>query len=333
MFINQQDTLLIESLPTVTDRLWITWWLRSFGCFCTALLIVFVVSLSPAWAGGADAVAGASNAWPELSREEHQQAISRLRAFGDEAREMVNGSIGLLETEYFLFYSNLEVAEARQWAGLLDRMYKRLGKLFGIGKQENLWLGKAVIFVFTDRVDFVNFEVTMFQNPVATSTAGLCHTRSDGRVVIAFYRQSNEMDFAGLLVHESVHGFLHRYRSPVHISSWANEGLAELISYELVPKSQWVPRKYQRAKKELKKLGHMGGDFFDAKQIKPWQYGVAFSLARFMVKQNKRNYVSFINGIKDGLPWEKSLESRYGVPLSRLVAAYGRSVGVRALTP
>ncbi len=277
--------------------------------------------------------ATATPRWPELSEEQQVKSIEQLKEFASAAQGKINHPLVLLETNFFLFYSDLKPSEARYWAGLLDKMYRRLAEMFGMDKNANIWLGKAVIFVFAERVDFINFEVSTFNSPVSDTIAGLCHSYHDGRVVIAFYRQPYEMDFAALLVHESVHGFLHRYRSPENVTTWANEGLAEYISYELVPKGQGVPKARSEAVQHMKKYSDLGGNFFTADRLKFWQYGAAYDLTQFMIKQSKKRYVSFINGIKDGLPWEESLEQNYGVSLSRLVEAYGRSNGVRSLRP
>ena len=50
-----------------------------------------------------------------------------------------------------------------------------------------------------------------------------------------------------------------------------------------------------------------------------------------MVRQNKRRYVDFITGIKEGLSWEESLEQRYKAPRDRLVKAFGESLGTKGL--
>ena len=270
--------------------------------------------------------------WPELTTEAHAKMIKRLKAFSDQTTEKINNNLRLLETKYFLFYTDLPNAEARKWAHLLDKMYNRLCKLFGIEKGTNIWYGKALILVFSQENDYRRFWPVMMDVAPGDS-AGMCYSYGDGRVVIAFYRQPHEMDFATVLVHESVHGFLHRYRSPERIVSWANEGLAEVIAYELVPKGTWIPRKEQRAKKEMKKRGNMGGDFFSAEHIDGWQYGVASGLTAYMIKQHKKGYVAFINGIKGGTPWEKSLAKNYGVPVKRLVYFYGKSIGIKPLVP
>lgn len=77
----------------------------------------------------------------------------------------------------------------------------------------------------------------------------------------------------------------------------------------------------------------MGNDFFTADQIEPWQYGIASGLTTFMIRQRKKGYVAFINGIKDGMPWQESLAKNYGVSLERLVHFYGQSIGIRSLAP
>ena len=69
----------------------------------------------------------------------------------------------------------------------------------------------------------------------------------------------------------------------------------------------------------------------DARQISPWQYPVAETLCAFMIRQNKRNYVDFVVGIKEGLTWEESLEQRYKAPRDRLVRAYGESINLHGL--
>ena len=299
---------------------------------CVALLWAVTLSHNNTLASPENRKAAQPPTWPTLSPDEHAGTIDDLKTFAGKTRERVNGSLALLETKFFIFCTDLEPAETRKWAKLLDKMYNRLCALFAVAKGTNIWRGKALVFVFQQKDHYRTFWKTMMDVDPKWS-AGMCQSYGDGRVIIAFYRQPEEMDFATILVHESVHGFLHRYRSPQRIVSWANEGLADVIAAELVPQGDWGPRKKQRAHGELKKRGHMGGDFFSKEQISPWQYGVAMDLTTFMIRSNKRRYVAFINGIKGGLTWEKSLATRYGVSHSRLVSAYGRSIGIKTLVP
>jgi hypothetical protein len=133
-------------------------------------------------------------------------------------------------------------------------------------------------------------------------------------------------------VHESVHGFLHRYRSPVSIPSWINEGFAELVAAEMVPRVGLTQAGTAQARQDLQTRRDLE-KMFESEQIVAWQYSVARTLADFMIQQNRKGYVEFINGIKDGLSWEDALMQKYGVSLQQLLAAYGNFMGVPGLQP
>src|SRR5690606_11851392 len=131
-----------------------------------------------------------------------------------------------------------------------DNMYNRLTDLFAIKRGDNIWLGKCLILIFRNSDDYHRFQAVMHQTNSGTS-AGMCHGFGSGEVHIAFFRQPAEMQFAHVLVHESVHGFLHRYRSPVHVPTWINEGLAEYIAFRLLPKATVVPQFQAEGRREL----------------------------------------------------------------------------------
>ena len=112
---------------------------------------------------------------------------------------------------------------------------------------------------------------------MAAGTDGMCHAYGSGDVHIAFYRQPNDLDFAHVLVHESIHAFLHRYRSPIDIPSWANEGLAEAIASDMVPRKGLTQSSMAEARQDLqtrKSLEKM----LELEHIVAWQYPVARTL-------------------------------------------------------
>jgi hypothetical protein len=123
---------------------------------------------------------------------------------------------------------------------------------------------------------------------------------------------------------------LHRYRSPVDIPSWANEGLAEAIASELVPRPGLTMSSAADAKADLQSRKTLD-KFFEADHIVAWQYPVARTLTEFMIRQSKKGYVEFINGVKDGLRWDEAMKQKYGVTVDQLVRAYGISMGVADL--
>lgn len=282
-----------------------------------------------------------TSAWPALTEQQRAKEVSALTTFAEAAAKKLGSALALYETKYFLFYSDLPPQDARNWAGLLDRMYARLAELFGVarepnpgtgraaarGEYANVWDGKALVFVFQDPDDYRRFQ-RIVHNTDAGSSAGMCHCFGDGRVHIAVHRQADPLTFAHVLVHESVHGFIHRFRSPAVVPSWANEGLAEVIASELVPRPGRPKERQLMARQFLQTRGALGG-MLDARHIESWQYPVAETLCSYMIQQDRRRYVDFIIGIKEGLTWEASLEQRYQAPRDRLVAAFRGSLGLK----
>jgi hypothetical protein len=271
------------------------------------------------------------NAWARQSAQQQIENVKPLKAFAERTRVEMRLNLQPYETPYFLVYSDLSPVEAQKWVLKLDAMYARLSQLFGVPQNENLWHGKALIFIFSRDLDYQKFEVKM-HDTVAVGTAGMCHTFGNGDVHIAFYRQPNELDFAHVLVHESVHGFLHRYRSPVEVPSWANEGLAEAIAWDMVPRKGLAQSSLAEARQDLQTRKSME-QFFELDHIVAWQYPVARTLTEFMIRTNKQGYVDFINAVKDGQPWAQALQTKYGVTPEQLVAAYGQSIGVPGVKP
>jgi len=259
----------------------------------------------------------------EHAEQAARQAEETLKEFARKTGEEMNIRLQGFETDYFIFCTDLPPREAKNWAGLLDKMYDRLCDMFAIERGTNVWRGKCLVFTFSRAADYRRYELQMEQSDPG-GTVGRCHGFGDGMVRIAFYRQEDEMVFAHVLVHEAVHAFLHRYRSHRFVPSWANEGLAEVIGEELVPQCDQVELKEQQAIKTMGNARTVGANFFDARQIDFWQYGVASSLTKFLIRENRKGYVAFINGIKDGLPVDEALDQKYGAGKDRIIPAFGR---------
>lgn len=266
--------------------------------------------------------------WAPQTEAEQAASVAALKAFVAKHPKLKDESLGLYETKYFLFYSDLKRDEAQKWAGLLDRMYDRLAELFAVPKGSNIWRGKCLIFVFAKPADYHAHELSTY-GVDSSKSAGMCHSYGNGFVHVAFYRQQLELKFAHVLVHESVHGFVHRYRSHVTVPNWANEGLAEVIAAELVPDKAGQKGRRFEATDGVRTNGGVGPTFYSARNIEGWQYPVAENLAAFMIAANKKGYVAFINGVKDGTPPEESLEKNFGADRDRMTAAYIESLGVK----
>jgi hypothetical protein len=151
--------------------------------------------------------------------------------------------------------------------------------------------------------------------------------------VIMACHQGRDIDaFAHMLVHETSHGFNHRWISPQRLPNWLNEGLAEWVGTQVVPGCDQVPLKEARAREFVRSTGGLGPGFFSAENIDAVQYGIASGLVKFMAR-DPRKFAALVRGIKEGLTVEESLRQAYGGSLDDLVTGYGAALGLPNLKP
>jgi hypothetical protein len=276
--------------------------------------------------------------WPIAESDaEHATALAKSRAMIDEMKNLLPGT-ELYETERFLFVSNIPAEQVGPYVAYLDRMYEWMCRLYGISPEHKVWLGgKAPIFAFIERAQFEAFEDRYFPEARAAlrslgNVYGLCHLSPKGEVIIACYRGNDPHDFGQMLVHETSHGFIHRYKTKAQLPNWVDEGMADLIGAEMVPASTAVRNREAKALDMLVERRSLGG-MFAAKRIESWQYGAASSLNRFLLQTNRESYVRFIEALKEGMKWEEALRETYGSTPDELLTHYGRRIGVRELRP
>jgi len=191
------------------------------------------------------------------------------------------------------------------------------------------------VVAFVSEDDFHAFEGRFFEG-APRGVHGLCHQRSDGRVIMACHRGTDASAFAHMLVHETSHGFNHRWMSPVRLPNWLNEGIAEWVGTQVVPACRQVPLKEARALELMRTRRTVGEGFFDPgpdAHIQPDQYGIASSLIRFMAARDRKKFAAFVQGIKEGLDVETSLQESFRSSLADLLKAYGKAIGVPDLAP
>ena len=272
--------------------------------------------------------------WEPLTAREHQEAIARHKQRYQEVAAQLS-DLKLVETKHFLFCTNIPNSEVGKYVASLDRMYAWMQKAYGVDPAKPVWRGKASIYAFAKREQFIAFERHYMQNDPKEGTAGICHYDTDRNVCMAVAR-GDDLDYFGLvLVHETSHGFIHCYRTPVQAPSWVNEGMAEVIASLMVPESKGVERKEKQFIKTLKESAkpRLGSNFFDTNaKLSFDSYGGASSMTRFLVETDQKKYVQFIDLLKSGMPWEEALGHSYQATPSQLVSSYGRWIGVPNLT-
>lgn len=270
--------------------------------------------------------------WPDLTAEEHAAAVGELEAFVDEVRQAFPQLV-VSETHEFLVATDIAPREIAPYVANLDSMHDLLCDLYGIPRGEPVWQGKCLVVAFRQQADFQAFEQRFMKVAAPEGIYGLCHQFSTGRVITACHRGDEASSFAHMLVHETSHGFNFRWLSPELLPNWLNEGIAEWVGTQVVPNARVMPIKEAQARAFMLQTGSLGPDFFTAANIQSVQYGIASQLVKFLLARDRRKFVQFVRGIKEGMTPEESLEAAYQGSLADLIAAFGQSLGVPHLKP
>jgi hypothetical protein len=277
--------------------------------------------------------------WEPLSQEKLDRYVEEERKFLLEVKEHFSQlPMHEKESRYFLFLTDMPPNQIGPYLAQLDAMNEKLGEAFGFEPGQNVWRGKAVIVAFVNEEDFKEFETTFMKGPAPDNVQGICHTEPNGRVVVSLHRGDDPEFFAAVLVHETSHGYMHRYKSNKSITRWLNEGIADWIAGVIVPESNEVGVRQQAAVQHLQNQIQNGQapsleGLFDGRVPEAWQYGVGSTIVDVLVSQDKDAFRLFFDGIKEGLTWEDSLQRAYGATRADLLALYGQAVGIENLEP
>lgn len=276
--------------------------------------------------------------WPDPESDEvHAASLAESRQMSDEVISVLPEA-KLYETEHFLFTTNIPPDQVGPYVAYLDKMYEWMCRLYGVPKGHKVWLGgKAPIFAFLERDEFESFETKYFPDArqalgTLVNIYGLCHQSIRGEVVIACYRGEDPNDFGQMLVHETSHGFIHRYKTKAQLPNWVDEGMADLVGAEMVPASKTVKNRELKAIAQLSQQRSLGG-MLATSRIQPWQYGMASNLNRFLLQSNRQSYVRFIECLKEGMKWDEALRDAYGSTPEEMLVGYARWINVNELRP
>lgn len=272
--------------------------------------------------------------WEDPSDEVRKSAIEESKALFQKAKDLFpDHAFQFQETEFYLFFTDMPADQIAGYVANLDTMYRQLCVAFGILPDKNIWKGKCAVIAFLESDTFQKFEVAGMRNQASAGAQGLCHSAGDGGVVITVYRGNDPAYFASVLVHETAHGFVHRFRSNVHITSWLNEGIADWIAGVAVPATNAISRRQSDGIAFMRTNGSMGGFFDEGKKLTPTDYGIASNLTQFMLQSDPNLYRAFLTGIKDGYSIEEALKLTYGATPFELIQSFGNSIGISELRP
>ncbi|MEM9414945.1 MAG: hypothetical protein AAGA29_05635 [Planctomycetota bacterium] len=259
--------------------------------------------------------------WGNLDSELMEQSVELLRAFCQRTQEELEIELNLYESQRFMICTDIDAEQVQRWGDKLSETYRHCAELLGEDPDGNLFRGKCLIMVFSDRVDYLRFQQVMHDTD-AFHAGGLCHGFGNGFVHVAVTRRPSQRETSHVIMHEVVHAFLHRYRAPVHVPSWINEGLAEYIAHLVEPPTG--AGLYQRAIVRLEGERLLGEGFFEGEDLQAWQYDVAGALTQYMLERSVDRYAVLINSVKDGASWDEALQEAYRMEHRRLAQRFKR---------
>ncbi|MCZ6834809.1 MAG: hypothetical protein O7G85_03460 [Planctomycetota bacterium] len=267
--------------------------------------------------------------WPVLTKEEQDEAFIVVTTKAMNILKQVGLDIVPVETEYFLFYSDLPRREVAKWARELDRMYGRLSQIFALQEGQNIFWGKAVIFVFSEQDRFRLVEAQAFNHLASQWVGGLCH-QIGPMVFVSFYRQADDFEFASILVHETVHGFMHRFLTPMRLPTWANEGFSDYVASISFQNSPVDQNRRQQGINFIRNQGDVRAilemNYLDGSWPGPNAvgYSISYLMVSLMIQDQPRKFGHWVEAVKGGKDWKKALIEDFGVDLDTLIDRFVR---------
>ncbi len=266
-----------------------------------------------------------SDPWPVLDAADAEAA--RLALFTD--AEAILDKTGLtiepVESEYFIVYTDAPRADAATWAvQVLDRWYGEAAQALGIDDRQNLFWGKAVVFVFQEQDQFRLVEAGTFDQLVPLDLISITHY-SGPKVFINAWRSKDSVEFEASLVRAMVRGMLHRFHSPLRLPAWANEGFAEYFAQRRVDESTYSegnrPQGFDLVRSGYPVSQVFDMQYSDATWPGPQREGEALSalLIEFLMKTDRAAFIEWLKAVKSGFEWRGALEQHYGGSMQAFV--------------
>ena len=264
--------------------------------------------------------------WQPLTEEQDAEFLEKQQKRIEQTRShFSNKPFRVVETEFFTVCTDVPAEQVNGYMASLDAMYRELCMAFGLPPARKIWVGKCVVFAFSQRADYIEFESSIMGNDSAEGTRGFCHQSSNGNVIFAGYRGDSDVAFGNTMVHETAHGFVHRYLSSARAPSWLNEGMSDWIANAIM-KSDVVPRKQVRSANVIRETGTWG-DFLTSKRIEGEFYGSASTLVEILLRRDRGGqFREFFRGIKEGKEADESLKDSFGLSYQDLVILYAEQL-------
>jgi hypothetical protein len=261
--------------------------------------------------------AGPTEPWPVRTRAEQEAAVATMKARAEEICRISGMQAVPIETKYFLLYAAAKPEAVKECARCLDAMYEAVLELFGIPPGLNLFWGKAVVLLQPNQEKFRLVEQAAFGQMTPPGVVGLCHQIGPQVFVNIFWIDDQDL-FDSTLIHEAVHGIVHRYHSPARLPDWANEGLSEYIAAITFKTSPVDKSRRPQALDFIRSGGSVADVMRLSYRNRTWPgpeaigYAVGYVVVELMIRQQPQKFGAWLRAIKGGKDWETALREDFG---------------------
>ncbi|MGB0714609.1 MAG: peptidase MA family metallohydrolase [Phycisphaerae bacterium] len=257
-----------------------------------------------------------------------RRAMNLYREFGESVRNKIYDDLFLMETRHFLIYTDWPAPFRDQLGEQCEAMFESLARRFGVSTDSSFFLAKCPVFCWSATSRFQRFA-RAYDGFDGRSSLG--YTRSvaaSGHVHMSLLTQGftpDDLDrFAGTLVHEGTHAFLHRLESTRLIPHWVNEGMAEFVAeevlgsrYEAAEKAELLAKQFVRFDWPITSMLARTGP------IAVHEYPLAHSLIQFLASRGTGKLGDFIRHLKAGMPVAEALPATFdGLTMAQLEPAW-----------
>ncbi len=276
--------------------------------------------------------AGSRAPGDELPPHVREEVMAVYRGFGDAVREHIHKDLALIETDHFMIWTDWEPQSHSRLEQWCEAMYAALCRQFGIELTQQVFLAKCPVFCWRHGGRFRKFG-RMFDEYDGKGAVGYTRSNEDtGHVHMVLLRQGRGADdydrFAGTLVHEGTHAFLHRLYTTRLIPHWVNEGYAELMAQRVLGDRCDNDAKAELLARQVVRYDWpVAGVLTSTGPIEVHHYPLAHSLVSHLEGKGPGRLAGFIKRLKEGEPAADALARSYaGLTLSGLESGWREAV-------
>jgi predicted transcriptional regulator len=249
--------------------------------------------------------------------EEHAKAIEVSRQIGTAVGEHLGLRLDETQSAHFIIFTDWPSGEYEFLRKQCEAAYAAVSKQFDIPVEENVFVGKLLIFMFARREDYNRFGTTIDKIPGDSIASFLGHyaPHLDGTGHMAMPHpdardvKNAETAWAYTLTHEFTHAFVARYRTNRPVPRWLNEGMAEWIAYQRFPRKN--VHAFARAAADYRIPLDFANLFDDKKFPGGEMYPVMQTMVEALINEDRKAFIQMFNNIKDGMKPEEALRRSY----------------------